>query len=278
MPILRRSGGTNTLSSGQLITLSPIWIRPPSLRSRPAIIRSVVVFPHPLGPSNVRNLPSSASRLTSSTARTAPKLLLTPERRTADTLLVDLPRETSHLGHRLQVGRAEERRPGSLLLRGFHYRTIAILGVDRLGLVAQKKIHEQPRGIGMRGVLENRRLVKDVDRPFRRDDGLERQPLKLLHRRETRGEEDRVLPPRDAPLAPAGIAGEARVLGSELFVELTAELPIRCLEEEASTPDGVHVVREDLPFPSGEEEVLPAPGLLRRFHQLGVDENSEVDD
>src|SRR3972149_1774792 len=78
MPILRRSGGTNTLSSGQLITLSPIWIRPPSLRSRPAIIRSVVVFPHPLGPSNARNLLSSASRLTSSTARTAPKLLLTP--------------------------------------------------------------------------------------------------------------------------------------------------------------------------------------------------------
>src|SRR3990172_6787076 len=236
MPILRRSGGTNTLSSGQLITLSPIWIRPPSLRSRPAIILSVVVFPHPLGPRSVRNLPSSASRLTSSMARTAPKLLHTPERRTVDTLLVDLSRETSHLGHRRKEGSAEERRAGGLLLGRFHYPTIAVVGVNRLRLIAQEEIHEEARRVWMRGVLEDRCLVENVDRPFRRDDGLERQSLELLHRREARGEEDRVLSPRDAPLAPARIAGEARVLGGELFVELPAELPIRRLEEQAFSP------------------------------------------
>src|SRR3990172_8434054 len=245
MPILRRSGGTNTLSSGQLITLSPIWIRPPSLRSRPAIIRSVVVFPHPLGPRSVRNLPSSASRLTSSTARTAPKLLHTLERRTANTLLVDLPRETSHLGHRLQVGSAEERRPRGLLLCGLDHRPIAVLRVNRLRLIAQEEIHEEARRVRMRGVLEDRRLVENVDRPFRGHDGLERQPLELLHPREppgggdrglapppaplprggTGGGEDRVPPPRPAPLPPGGLGGEAGVRGREFFVDLAAELP-----------------------------------------------------
>ncbi|CEF48905.1 unnamed protein product [uncultured bacterium] len=36
----------------------PIVIRPPLFASSPAIIRKVVVFPQPLGPSSVTNLPS----------------------------------------------------------------------------------------------------------------------------------------------------------------------------------------------------------------------------
>src|SRR5438105_3593190 len=41
--------------------------------SKPAIIRSVVVFPHPLGPSSVRNSPSATSSEIASTATVSPK-------------------------------------------------------------------------------------------------------------------------------------------------------------------------------------------------------------
>src|SRR5438067_870674 len=55
-------------------------MRPTSGTSKPAIMRSVVVFPHPLGPSSEKNSPSPISSETSSTALTAPKRLLTPTR------------------------------------------------------------------------------------------------------------------------------------------------------------------------------------------------------
>src|SRR5216683_3083007 len=45
--------------------------------SNPAIIRRIVVLPHPLGPSKVRNSPCSISKLTWSTAVTRPKFLVT---------------------------------------------------------------------------------------------------------------------------------------------------------------------------------------------------------
>jgi hypothetical protein len=41
-------------------------------------MRSVVVFPHPLGPNSEKNSPSWISIETSSTAGLPPKLLLTP--------------------------------------------------------------------------------------------------------------------------------------------------------------------------------------------------------
>src|SRR5688500_11929304 len=49
-------------------------IVPASGFSRPAIIRSVVVFPQPDGPKRPKNSPCSTSRDTSSTARVDPKL------------------------------------------------------------------------------------------------------------------------------------------------------------------------------------------------------------
>src|SRR5689334_17816414 len=54
---------------------------PASTSQKPAIIRSSVVLPHPEGPRRVNNLPSSIVAETLSTARTAPKLRLTPSRR-----------------------------------------------------------------------------------------------------------------------------------------------------------------------------------------------------
>jgi hypothetical protein len=52
------------------ITRSPTAMVPASGCSRPAIERSVVVFPQPEGPSRVNSSPSWTSKLTSSTAKT----------------------------------------------------------------------------------------------------------------------------------------------------------------------------------------------------------------
>src|ERR1041384_1776876 len=74
----------NTMFTGRrfektVVTSSP-WsrMRPSSGTSKPAIIRSVVVLPQPLGPSSEKNSPSRIARLTSLTAAALPKRLLTP--------------------------------------------------------------------------------------------------------------------------------------------------------------------------------------------------------
>src|SRR5712691_6946050 len=56
----------------------PSRIVPASGRSKPAIIRSVVVLPDPDGPSSVKNSPSATRRSTSSTATTLPYVLRPP--------------------------------------------------------------------------------------------------------------------------------------------------------------------------------------------------------
>src|SRR5262245_57973465 len=63
------------------------WLtrRPPSMTSpavadsRPAIMRSVVVLPHPDGPSRHTTSPAPTSRSTSRTATTSPKIFVRPE-------------------------------------------------------------------------------------------------------------------------------------------------------------------------------------------------------
>src|SRR6266496_802232 len=68
MPMLRFSVGTNRFRADELTTREPSHTSPASGSSSPAIMRSVVVLPHPLGPSNTSSSPSSTSKLTSSTA------------------------------------------------------------------------------------------------------------------------------------------------------------------------------------------------------------------
>src|ERR1051326_7306599 len=68
MPMLRFSRGTNRLRLLEVTSVWPSQISPSSGSSRPAIIRSVVVLPQPLGPSRTSSSPSSTSKLTSSTA------------------------------------------------------------------------------------------------------------------------------------------------------------------------------------------------------------------
>src|SRR5687767_11536137 len=68
MPKPRRSAGKFVISA------SWNWIVPESGFSRPAIIRRVVVFPQPDGPSKPKNSPCRTSSETSSTAFVGPKL------------------------------------------------------------------------------------------------------------------------------------------------------------------------------------------------------------
>ena len=69
---LRRFGGMPSAASPN----SRTW--PASGCSKPEISRRQVVLPEPDGPSMAKNSPSAISKLTASTARTAPKVRLTP--------------------------------------------------------------------------------------------------------------------------------------------------------------------------------------------------------
>src|ERR1044071_2563279 len=74
---------TSRLCAGIPTTGSPpIWISPSVGCSNPAIMRKVVVLPHPDGPSRARNSPSRMSRSSRSTAATSSNRLVTPRRDT----------------------------------------------------------------------------------------------------------------------------------------------------------------------------------------------------
>src|SRR6266545_3131046 len=88
MPMLRLLGGTSTCLAASKTVWSPNAIEPASAVSRPAMQRSVVVLPQPLGPSRTRNSPSSISRFRSSIAVVGvlpPKCLERPWMLTLDT-------------------------------------------------------------------------------------------------------------------------------------------------------------------------------------------------
>src|SRR5262245_46060777 len=76
----RRCGGTGTTSS------PPRKMRPSLGVSKPASIRSNVVLPQPDGPSSAKNSPCPISKVSVSTAATAPKRLLTASKRISGAL------------------------------------------------------------------------------------------------------------------------------------------------------------------------------------------------
>ena len=57
MPMLRASGGVNFSARASTMVLPLRMMRPWSGYSRPATMRSVVLLPHPLGPSRVKISP-----------------------------------------------------------------------------------------------------------------------------------------------------------------------------------------------------------------------------
>ena len=66
----RRSAGMFTFF--EKTAVPPMRISPDAGRSRPAIARSVVVLPHPDGPSRVRCSPAPTVKVTPRTAGTVP--------------------------------------------------------------------------------------------------------------------------------------------------------------------------------------------------------------
>src|SRR5215218_2458291 len=81
----------------------PRVIRPVSGCSKPAIIRRVVVFPDPDGPSRVKNSPSPTCRSTPSTATTSPYVLRAPSTATS----ANAAREDVEAAVEVLVGDAE---------------------------------------------------------------------------------------------------------------------------------------------------------------------------
>src|SRR5579875_886105 len=74
---------SRSLADTSLTTCSPIRIAPAVGRSRPAIIRSAVVLPHPEEPTRIMNSPSWTSSERSSTATAPPsKRLVTDSKLT----------------------------------------------------------------------------------------------------------------------------------------------------------------------------------------------------
>src|SRR6185436_9825383 len=163
MPSLRWSGGTNSPVAASLTSRPPMVIEPVSFWSSPATMRKVVVLPQPDGPSRVTNSPCSTARSTWSTALSAPKWRPTPLRVTLGTvLLVDLFGERQHFVLPGRVGRAHrlggEQRPDlldRLLDHSLDHRVVAGVGEDELRLGLEVVVHEQPRRIGPRRILEH---------------------------------------------------------------------------------------------------------------------------
>src|SRR5882724_1933770 len=150
MPMLRLLGGTLTWRSASKTVRSLNAIAPVSADSRPAMQRSVVVLPQPLGPSKTRNSPSSISRLRSSIAVVGvlpPKCFERPLMLTLDT-----PSPLSHTGRVKGAGRGplppilllEEPVPIGLELRHLRRREreevlLARLDIERVGHVLEHR-------------------------------------------------------------------------------------------------------------------------------------------
>ena len=76
MPMDRCSGATDAV--GEDTCTSSIRIRPAVRSSNPAMHRSVVVLPQPLGPSRTTSLPEAIVRSMPSTAAATPNFLTSP--------------------------------------------------------------------------------------------------------------------------------------------------------------------------------------------------------
>ena len=78
---------SRSVADSRVTSSPPMKMEPELAISRPAIRRSVVVLPHPEGPSRVTRVPASMVKLMSATATTGPKALVTSWKRTASALL-----------------------------------------------------------------------------------------------------------------------------------------------------------------------------------------------
>src|SRR3954464_6873592 len=133
---------TSRWRGGMRVTSRPaIRTAPVVSGSRPATIRSVVLFPHPDGPTSTTNSPGATSRLTSSTATTPPgNSLRTPSSTIPASggatehppdVAVEHERDDRRRQHREHAGGGEQRIVGRVLadvLRDQHRDRLAVQG------------------------------------------------------------------------------------------------------------------------------------------------------
>src|SRR6266567_7555645 len=142
----RARGGTSPSTRSP-----PMRISPALGRSRPAIIRSSVVLPHPDGPSSTKNSPSRMDRSTPSTAWKSPNRLLRP-RSSTPTTIGPLPSPPSQQGscRRLELDLHQRRQlalhGADTHLRGQALRDGAVRGREGRGAVE----HDRPPRIRLR--------------------------------------------------------------------------------------------------------------------------------
>src|SRR6184192_3269518 len=184
MPTPRRRGGTS------LTTRSPNRISPASGRSKPAIMRSVVVLPQPEPPTSETSSPGWMSRESPSTAtappkrfvrrsrpiRTLPRVLLEPALH-EPVLVLRIPRlfevdvDQVHLGEfRAAQGDVPTGHLGA-----------PPLGVRRHRRRGDRPVEEAPRVLRILGALHERIALEGPRNPVRRIDHVDPGALLLRH-------------------------------------------------------------------------------------------------
>src|SRR4051812_44138222 len=139
----------------------PSVTRPVSGRSKPAMIRSVVVLPEPDGPSSVKNSPSPTFRSTSWTATTSPYVFRMPSTLTSAAKepfedvetaleLVVVDRERDEDADHVAVDAAREEQQALLAGRGGDARRLVAV------LVGQLDRHHRPEAAHLRAGRRHR--------------------------------------------------------------------------------------------------------------------------
>src|SRR5438552_11947196 len=154
MAMSRSRGGRCTTD------LPPMRMSPAVTSSRPAIIRSVVVFPHPLGPTRMTNSWSRTVRSTPATARVSPNRFSTRSRRTS---AISRRRIWRRCAFRSADGAANGRAYGSHspeLLLGLFHRLARVLPFAHLG---EHRRHDELRVHAGRRLRHRARIADEVD-------------------------------------------------------------------------------------------------------------------
>src|SRR6185437_15971741 len=246
MPILRLRGGNRMPCSGAETTAPPMAIVPPLGCSRPATQRSVVVLPHPEGPSSTTISPAATAKLTSSTAGrpTANTLRSRSTRSSADMAQVSALARPMLTSLAIAVGLVPLLHPlrvELLILVEIGHPYLDDLGIEALGierwrlerseiaelldherlaLLRQAPVEKQPRGVGMRRGLGNAAGIGVDRRALGRKKDLERRAVALL------GPDDVVEQRRDLHFAAHQRVGERRTRGVEHRLGRRLLLPV----------------------------------------------------
>src|SRR5438128_5402542 len=139
--------------------LPPMRMSPAVTSSRPAIIRSVVVFPHPLGPTRMTNSWSRTVRSTPATARVSPNRFSTRSRTTS---AISRRRIQRRCAFRSADGGANGRACGSdspELLLGLFHRLARVLPFAHLG---EHGRHDELRVHAGRRLVHRARIADEV--------------------------------------------------------------------------------------------------------------------